>query len=210
MLRVIAAARPRWVLAENVPGIIRMELDTVLSDLEAEGYATGTLIIPACAVNAPHRRDRVWIVAYTGLQRQTEHEKQAAGIEQPSQGVMAHTPNRQNDRREYGIMAEAEGQGGCIDTSIDACGEPENSQDIRRLYREGGDVRPVKPRLGLQNDGFPRWMARAWGTGEWEEDVPRVATNIKDRVNRLKVLGNAIVPQVAYQIIRNILEVENP
>jgi len=74
MLRVIAEVKPRWVFAENVPGIIHMELDQVLSDLEGQGYYNHEwpdgrkeiipLIIPACALNAPHRRSRVWIPAY--------------------------------------------------------------------------------------------------------------------------------------------------
>ena len=63
MLRIIKEVRPRWVLGENVVGIVNVALDTVLSNLEAEGYETTAFIVPACAVGAPHRRDRVWIVA---------------------------------------------------------------------------------------------------------------------------------------------------
>jgi len=71
MFRVIKESSPRFVVAENVVGIISVALDTVLSDLESEGYSTGTVVLPACAVNAPHRRDRVWVLANTsktGLQ----------------------------------------------------------------------------------------------------------------------------------------------
>ena len=63
MLRLIKAIRPRWVIAENVAGHISMGLDTVLSDLEAEAYTWWTFVIPACAVDAKHRRDRLWIIA---------------------------------------------------------------------------------------------------------------------------------------------------
>lgn len=62
MLRVIEELRPHWIVGENVAGIINMALDTVLSDLEIQGYETRTLVFPACAVDAPHRRDRVCIV----------------------------------------------------------------------------------------------------------------------------------------------------
>jgi len=62
MLRVISEVRPTWVIGENVAGIVNMALDQVCSDLEAQGYEVQPFIIPACAVNAPHRRDRVWIV----------------------------------------------------------------------------------------------------------------------------------------------------
>lgn len=64
MLRVIRELRPRWVVGENVAGIVNMALDQVYIDLENEGYAVQALIIPACGVDAPHRRDRCAIVAY--------------------------------------------------------------------------------------------------------------------------------------------------
>ena len=64
MLRVIRELKPTWVLGENVPGIINLALDTVLSDLEAEGYETQTFVVPACGVDAPHRRNRVAILAH--------------------------------------------------------------------------------------------------------------------------------------------------
>jgi DNA (cytosine-5)-methyltransferase 1 len=69
MLRIIREVAPRWVIGENVSGIISMELDKVLSDLEGEGYAVWTFIIPACAVDAHHRRDRVWFVAHSDSKR---------------------------------------------------------------------------------------------------------------------------------------------
>jgi len=64
MFRVIKELRPTWVLGENVIGVTKMALDTVLFDLENEGYSTRTFIIPACSINAPHRRDRVFIVGW--------------------------------------------------------------------------------------------------------------------------------------------------
>lgn len=69
MLRVIATIKPTFVVGENVPGIVSMALDTVLSDLEREGYTTETFIIPACSKNAWHKRDRVWIIAYQNTDR---------------------------------------------------------------------------------------------------------------------------------------------
>lgn len=64
MFRIISELRPTWVLGENVAGHITLGLDEVLSDLDALGYASRAFVIPACAVDAPHRRDRVWIVAH--------------------------------------------------------------------------------------------------------------------------------------------------
>ena len=66
MLRVIQEARPAWIVGENVIGIIGLALDQVCSDLEAEGYEVEPIIIPACGVDAPHRRNRVWIIAGGG------------------------------------------------------------------------------------------------------------------------------------------------
>ena len=65
MFRVIKDARPTWIIGENVAGFVKMELDRSISDLESEGYAVRTFIIPACATDAKHRRSRVWIVAHS-------------------------------------------------------------------------------------------------------------------------------------------------
>ena len=59
---IVEAKRPAWCVFENVYGHVRMGLDEVLSDLEGASYATKAFIVPACAVNAPHRRDRVFII----------------------------------------------------------------------------------------------------------------------------------------------------
>ena len=65
MLRVIREVAPAWVLGENVPGIINLALDTVLSDLESEGYEVQAFVVPACGVDAPHKRERVCTVAHS-------------------------------------------------------------------------------------------------------------------------------------------------
>ena len=64
-LRIISEVRPRWVIGENVAGIINMELDQVLSDLAGESYSCEAIVVPACAVNAHHPRYRVWIIAHS-------------------------------------------------------------------------------------------------------------------------------------------------
>lgn len=67
MLRVIEETNLTWVIGENVAGIVNMALDTVLSDLEDRGYETQAFVIPACAADAAHRRDRVAIIAYSDI-----------------------------------------------------------------------------------------------------------------------------------------------
>ena len=69
MFRVIQELQPTWVLGENVPGIVNLALDTVLADLESIGYTGQAFVIPACGVDAPHKRERVAILAYSGEQR---------------------------------------------------------------------------------------------------------------------------------------------
>tara|TARA_R110002110_G_scaffold137574_7_gene322824 strand:+ start:767 stop:1459 length:693 start_codon:yes stop_codon:yes gene_type:complete len=134
MLRVIKEARPNFVLAENVAGLINMALDDVLSQLEGEGYSTGTVVLPACSLNAPHRRDRVWIMAHANSER------------------------------------------GC---SRDAAGE--DATDARQPSR-----------------------CQEHGGWDIEPNVGRVAHGIPHRTHRLKALGNAIVPQVAYEILKQL------
>lgn len=72
MFRVISELRPAWVVGENVAGLLRVEIDSVLSDLEGADYSCRAFVLPACAVGAPHRRERVAIVAHTNRKRLQE------------------------------------------------------------------------------------------------------------------------------------------
>ena len=82
MLRVIKELKPAWVLGENVPGIVNLALDEVLSNLEDAGYETQCFVIPACGVDAPHKRERVAILAYTnGKQLGREWTQKNAGCD---------------------------------------------------------------------------------------------------------------------------------
>lgn len=73
MFRIIKEVRPDWVIGENVVGHVSMGIDEVLTDLESEGYTATPFIIPACAVDAPHRRDRVWIIAHADSDSESKH-----------------------------------------------------------------------------------------------------------------------------------------
>lgn len=91
MLRVIREVRPRWVVAENVPGIISLYLDVVLSDLEKEGYAIWTIIFPAHGLGANHKRDRMWIIAYSGKFRYSGLQRLQKNIDKIGQGGASPT-----------------------------------------------------------------------------------------------------------------------
>lgn len=187
MLRVIKELQPRWVVGENVAGIVSMALDQVLADLEAAGYEARAVIIPACAVDAPHRRDRCAIIA-----------------------------NRNGVRC---VMRGYKGQGVHGDQT---CNETDTGSQTMAYANHAGlqgrsrftdrDRRSAQPGLGGVADGLSGWLDRGMSSpGYWlpePEGAPRVATGIKDRVNRLKCLGNAVVPQQFYPIFQAIADAE--
>ena len=176
MLRVISEAKPRWILAENVPGIFRMALDTVLAGLEGEGYTTGTLIIPACGLNAPHRRNRVWIIANSKC-------------------------SRFNGKKIY-ISKRKSQQAFSLSSWTNSQFANPTEQGLERS-------------IGKVKQGHRRRFAPQDRRQDWQEDWHEVATRfcrmddgISNRVDRLKALGNAIVPQIAEVIMRNIKTIE--
>lgn len=194
MLRVISEVRPRWIIGENVAGIINMELDNCISDLEREGYEVQTFIIPACAVNAPHRRDRVWICAHS---LNSEHRTERGQIREEDglQGINrealrsgriertdSHAPDTGNQRL----------QGGKESGNISINWSESRNELTGRCPNWQEPWLEVATRLCRVDDGLPTGLVRPKG---W-------------RVNSLKALGNAVVPQVAGQIIKAILNAE--
>jgi len=170
MLRIIQAARPKFVIGENVAGHITLGLDTVLSDLEAENYTARAFVIPACAKDAKHRRDRVWIVAHTSCgKRQSRPEKQRTLREVPE------------NRREHDYSG---GSGEAYTANV-------TNTDSQRLH--GRRQKPSRTSKEQRDTRNPCW----WST---EPDFPRVANGIPNRVDRIRSLGNSIVPQVAAEI----------
>jgi len=207
-------------------------LDGILSGLEGEGYHVESFVIPACGVGAWHRRDRIWIIGYkrtrpnsprthanqpgphreevyqygeaefryeqecelgqmgenvsdTRLFGSQKHEEQTAGIEQCGQDV--------SDTTEQGLQNRRGPQ----------MGQPGEKQESERQGGEyGGSNGQSQSDLGLLASRLPAGLAGYWDREP--EGVPRVATGVKDRVNKLKALGNAVVPQVVYEIFKAI------
>ena len=147
MLRVVAEARPTWIVGENVLGLIGLALDQVLSDLGAAGYSARTFVIPACGVDARHRRDRVWIVAHSNSVGGNQH-----GAPSDLHGALSTDSEQQRGGRA--------------------------SED---------------------------WGHRGWAP---EPGVPRVDDGIPDGVDRVRALGNAIVPEVVFPLLDAIGAIE--
>lgn len=178
MFRVIQNVKPDWVIAENVRGLVTwnegMVLEQVCADLESEGYEVQPFIIPACAVNAPHRRDRIWIIANCansrtkGLRERKVDSDDAAnagriGREQrPSEDIQSESkkPERQNSHY-FGW-----------------------ERDWREVALATCNAR--------MDDGFSREVdGVSYSFAKWRNES-------------IKAYGNAIVPQVAMEIFRAI------
>lgn len=205
--RIVSELQPTYVIGENVPGIKTTILDDVLSDLEDLDYTCQAFVIPACAHYAPHKRDRVWIVAYSNRQQTHQQLQQSsrfsgqpgqtleAGEEapRPANGKTGNDYNTRlcevladtNDTRESQPQRGIEEQWGRFSNGSQNVPHP-NSQRFARSAAQP------------QQTGRQRIEGRSWW--ETEPGICRMVDGVPNRMDRLKSLGNAVVPQQAYFI----------
>jgi DNA (cytosine-5)-methyltransferase 1 len=197
MLGAIREIQPAWVVAENVYGLLAQEqgvvFERVCSDMEVEGYEVQPFIIPACAVGAPHRRERIWFIAH----------RTGAGVKEVQQGGVYGVYELENAAHalcnglEYPLPSwdwdsEFEDDG-WID-AFDATGrrriqniESVTSGQFKQNIPDWRDF-PTQSPVCRRDDGFP---------GELDG-----ITFPKWRSESIKASGNAIVPQVAYEFFK--------
>ena len=328
MYEIIKYKKPTWVIVENVGGFVNVALDDVCLDLETQGYATQSFIIPACSVKAPHRRDRIWILGKfmgnTSSDGRTESESSEdrgaikrgeekgrlleskgasdvensrcalwqRGVEQGENGnevgqgdadqlerssstsksdvANASRKGLQGHRGEHGLREASQKEQASRSSQERDVANPKELEDHEhdngertqqdrehrvsqqsggegslggtedvanterlRQQGQGEHERPsntakasegqasgtddgsqgqtgqghTEPGVGGMADGVSARLDGHYGF-EREPNIPRVATGIPERVNRLKALGNSIVPQVIYNIGLAILEEE--
>jgi len=238
-LTFIKRKQPTWVLIENVTGFISLALDLVQTDLEGAGYASQAYVLPACAVGAPHIRERVFIVAHTTGRGWTTRGTQFEG----QQGPLFANGSRASHMAHSGCSGcrewtnQSQPQPECIGTSnISNDGAQGNMADSNRQRQQEchastrGNLSGLvtrcahsdeyitpgqpQPRMGRGSYGPTSGMdSHRWPSPpnqaqeEWEP--PRtIAHKLKHRASRLKALGNMVVPQQVYPILKAMIESE--
>jgi DNA-cytosine methyltransferase len=337
MFRIIKECEPTWVIGENVAGFINMELDRTVADLEGEGYEVRVFVLGACAVQAPHQRQRCWIIGRkrnlsdpkcNGLTPTEVEGSIAETVRQKPQGqnnsldstgtsglpgTESNVPHSKSKRTQRGIfeqvenselgkdgeiqhVADSEGighrrgdrqkcgtaqrelqpeerKGSALGSQTQGCGESfskdvadseieggqrrstgksginpqcektvsgrggardvadsggarseaglpgsdsgkeritkeSNDRDHRQSGGEASDTRPTQRGMGDLADGLSAELLNIGSIWNIEPDIPRVTTGEKNRVKKLKALGNSVVPQIPEIIGRLIMEVE--
>lgn len=246
-LRAIRALRPRYVFVENVAALLGRGVDVVLGDLASLGYDAEWHCVSASSVGAPHRRDRIFIIAYLV---DSDYDGRFASEERggvgeggdcgASESVASGELERSSEQRD--VVADSH-FGGCVygqSQEFADCGGEQAQPDcfaksqavlsdsccsglsgqcqsvgVQPSHAEhcvdGG--REVESGLGGVVDGFSDGLhsSREFQTGFWKEEpegVPRTTNESRNRVDRIKCLGNAVVPAVAEVFARAIKEIE--
>jgi len=199
MLRVISEVKPTYVVGENVRGLTNwnggMVFEEVCVDLESQGYEVQPILLPACSVGAPHRRDRIWFVASDTL-RVRQHERSRDNEEQPNKRRF-DALNDTAENVEYGIATDTNSSDNKTRTQREVL-EQSNRQASNGFVN-------VECRNQWQN--FPTQSPICGGDDGLPDKLDGI-TFSKWRNESIKGYGNAICPQVAYEIFKVIAEMD--
>jgi DNA (cytosine-5)-methyltransferase 1 len=223
MFRLVKELRPTWVIGENVSGHIKLGLDTVLENLESEGYATRAFSISASSIGSNHQRERVWIIAntnelgwdnwiYNREERQvsndkerdieeseSERDRRIDRIRQTSEAVedtrrtqwpWSFFQNQDEDETREGYADQFERSSGTSESDVADTEVPDTDSEGLARRRSECELREGQEEGEI---GWSQW----WQS---EPNVGRVANGIPKRVDRLKSLGNSLVPMIPYYI----------
>lgn len=196
--RILLEVRPNHAFIENSPALVARGLDRVLSDLAALGFDAEWGVLGASDVGAPHRRERIWILAHAiGIGRSEGRSESAwreGGPETAERCADVANPDRARELQPRGPERDERrwvGDGGCAKAVSDAAGKGCTQQGRASEALPG--ARAGEP-AGPDGCGWHPWVA--------EPDVGRVAHGVAARVDRLKALGNGQVPQCAAEAWR--------
>lgn len=194
MLRVIQEVQPTWVVGENVPGLVNwsegMVFEEVQSDLEAEGYEVQSFILPAAGVGAPHRRDRVWIVAY----RSSERCNHGSDNRQERQVCNNKNRNATEDKSERNRRERRISETGKIRDASNTKGEQgKRMQPEQREFSEQGqrELRGVNSAMGCGDASNPCGIGHRGGNKQSQPDKQKEREVYKNQQHRDGIWGQA-------------------
>ena len=187
--RGISILRPRFAIMENVGALLTRGMSSVIGSLSEVGYNAEWGSISAASVGAWHKRERIWIIAYPDNNG-------------PHEPKNRQSDNQRNDRGEARTQSikqfkgcDISGESGNANVSNSNNERLEGRQDTRGV-KESGKKRKQQPKRQSKSHGGNYWST--------EPSVGRLAHGVPNRVDRLKGLGNAIVPQIAEMLFRKI------
>ena len=197
MLRIIREIRPGWIVGENVLGLVNwnggLVFEEVCADLEAEGYDVQPFILPACGVNAPHRRERVWFIAHANFDNDGRTSRQDAS---------AKREERLQERDEVREFIES---GKILGDASNPDHQGLQGSEDKRISSGSGEKRDKQPSRFIRSDweNFPTQPPICGGDDRLPSELVGI-TFPKWRNESIKAYGNAIVPQVALEIFKAI------
>jgi DNA (cytosine-5)-methyltransferase 1 len=231
-IRVVAECKARWFIGENVEGLINinngMVLRQVQTDLEEQGFQVQCIVIPASGIGAWHQRKRIWIVAYSDSNR---HSNKIRGSSTKEERIsQEHRQDHNTTRKSSGASSVWDSNNKYVSNTNDKGLQRFNSEQITPKQKLGFTSNKNDENVwhsestGLQSCSNRQGKGEFWGTSTPREQCQRTwwqiesgicgiphglsTTMDKNRSNRIKALGNSIVPQIARQIGLSIMKAE--